>query len=232
MREMSHSEPERQQLLERLRSQLGQGEQEETYHQRARRERVLTAVVEHYRPLRRFVRRELGRYSAFGVIPLGLLNDQEITDSALIRVLQRWQEAPERGIYRWLRRTARRVVRHFVEQERRRLEHERSLEEPIGYRGDEWPEEVVRLIDILADATAEIPEEVVTRAETQRILDEALDRLPETWREVFLLKVDGWPDEQIAQAEGLPVYQVGRIVEASRAFLADWLREQRQELEA
>jgi RNA polymerase sigma factor (sigma-70 family) len=123
-------------------------------------------------------------------------------------------------------------VRQLVEQERRRLEHERSLEEPVGYQGDEWPDQVVRLIDVLADPTADIPEDVVLAEETQQILDEALERLPESWREIFLLKVDGWSDEQIALAEGVPVERVPRIIEASRQFLADLLRERRQDLEA
>jgi Sigma-70, region 4. len=124
------------------------------------------------------------------------------------------------------------VVRQLVEQERRRLEHERSLEEPVGYQGDEWPDQVVRLIDVLADPTADIPEDVVLAEETQQILDEALERLPESWREIFLLKADGWSDEQIALAEGVPVERVPRIIEASRQFLADLLRERRQDLEA
>jgi RNA polymerase sigma factor (sigma-70 family) len=205
---------------------------EETGEARSRREQLARQLVEQYRPLRRFVRREIGRYVAFGVIPSGVLSDEDVTDTVLVRALQHWREAPERGLFRWLRRTARRTVRQLVEQERRRLEHERSLEEPVGYQGDEWPDQVVRLIDILADPKAKIPEEVVLLEETQRILHEALDRLPETWREVFLLKVDGWSDEQIAHAEGLATEQDGRIVEASRAFLADLLRERHQELEA
>lgn len=224
-------ENERERLLTRIEEHLRklgeEGEEAPT-----RREWLVQQIVDHYRPLRRFVRREIGRYVAFGVLPSGVLNDDEVTDTVLVRALQHWREAPERGLFRWLRRTARRTVRQLVDQERRRIEHERSLEEPVGYQGDEWPDQVVRLIDILADPKAEIPEQVVLAEETQRILDEALDRLPETWREVFLLKVDGWTEEQIALAEGLAVDQVGRIVEASRAFLADLLRERRQELEA
>ncbi|MCX7623282.1 MAG: sigma-70 family RNA polymerase sigma factor [Thermomicrobium sp.] len=221
---------ERERLLARLRQHLEstRGPQEETSSRRAW---LAERLVEHYRPLRRFVRREIGRFVAFGVLPAGILDDSDVTDTVLVRALQHWQEAPERGLFRWLRRTARRTVRQLVEQERRRIEHERSLEEPVGYQGDEWPDQVVRLIDILADPKAEIPEDVVLGEETQRVLDEALDRLPETWREVFLLKVDGWDDEQIAVAEGLTKEQVVRIVEASRAFLADLLRERRQELE-
>jgi len=224
-------ESERERLLARIQEHLRRLE-EEGAEARTRREWLVQQFLDHYRPLRRFVRREIGRYVAFGVIPSGVLNDEDVTDTVLVRALQHWREAPERGLFRWLRRTARRTVRQLVEQERRRIEHERSLEEPVGYQGDEWPDQVVRLIDILADPKAEIPEEVVLAEETQRILDEALDRLPETWREVFLLKVDGWTNEQIAVAEGLPADQVGRIVEASRAFLADLLREWRQELEA
>ncbi len=224
-------ESERERLLARIQEHLRRLE-EEGAEARTRREWLVQQFLDHYRPLRRFVRREIGRYVAFGVIPSGVLNDEDVTDTVLVRALQHWREAPERGLFRWLRRTARRTVRQLVEQERRRIEHERSLEEPVGYQGDEWPDQVVRLIDILADPKADIPEEVVLAEETQRILDEALDRLPETWREVFLLKVDGWTNEQIAVAEGLPADQVGRIVEASRAFLADLLRERRQELEA
>ncbi|MCX2725934.1 sigma-70 family RNA polymerase sigma factor [Thermomicrobium sp. 4228-Ro] len=224
-------ENERERLLTRIEEHLRKlGE--EGGGAPTRREWLVQQIVDHYRPLRRFVRREIGRYVAFGVLPSGMLNDEEVTDTVLVRALQHWREAPERGLFRWLRRTARRTVRQLVDQERRRIEHERSLEEPVGYQGDEWPDQVVRLIDILADPKAEIPEQVVLAEETQRILDEALDRLPETWREVFLLKVDGWTDEQIALTEGLAVDQVGRIVEASRAFLADLLRERRQELEA
>ncbi len=221
---------DRRQLLERLRTHFGE-EVAEPEQERTRRERFLHQLVDHYRPLRRFVRREIGRYVNFGVIPPGTLNEQDISDAVLVRALQHWREAPERGVFRWLRRTARRVVRQAVQHERQRIERERSLEEPVGYRGDEWPDEVIRLIDILADPTAEIPEDVVLAEETQRILDEALDRLPETWREVFLLRVDGWSEEQIAFAEGLPVERVRTIVEASRSFLADLLRERRQELE-
>ncbi|MFN3337717.1 MAG: RNA polymerase sigma factor [Thermomicrobium sp.] len=223
---------ERERLLTRLQQQLERQSEQVASEGRTRREWLALQLVEHYRPLRRFVRREIGRFVAFGVVPSGVLTDQDVTDMVLVRALQHWREAPERGLFRWLRRTARRVVRQLVEEERRRIEHERSLEEPVAYQGDEWPDQVVRLIDILADPTAQLPEDVILAEEAQRILDEALDRLPETWREVFLLKVDGWPDDQIAQAEGVSPEQVGRIVEASRAFLAELLRERRQELEA
>ncbi len=224
---------ERHRLLARLREHVESiAQQDRDLESVSRREWLAHQLAEQYRPLRRFVRREIGRFVAFGVIPSGVLDEQDVTDAVLLRAIQHWREAPERGLYRWLRRTARRVVRQLVEQERRRLEHERSLEEPVGYQGDEWPDQVVRLIDVLADPTADIPEEVVLAEETQRILDEALERLPESWREIFLLKVDGWSDEQIALAEGVPVERVPRIIEASRQFLADLLRERRQDLEA
>lgn len=222
---------ERERLLTRLQHHLERHPEKVTSEGRTRREWLALQLVEHYRPLRRFVRREIGRFVAFGVVPSGVLSDPDVTDMVLVRALQHWREAPERGLFRWLRRTARRVVRQLVEEERRRIEHERSLEEPVAYQGVEWPDQVVRFIDILADPTAQLPEDVILAEEAQRILDEALDRLPETWREVFLLKVDGWPDDQIAQAEGVSPEQVGRIVQASRAFLAELLRERRQELE-
>ncbi|MCS7050100.1 MAG: sigma-70 family RNA polymerase sigma factor [Thermomicrobium sp.] len=222
---------ERERLLAKLRQHLESVPLESAGEPSTRRESLALQIVEHYRPLRRFVHREIGRFVAFGVVPPGVLSDQDVADTVVVRALQHWREAPERGLFRWLRRTARRVVRQLVEEERRRIEHERSLDEPVAFQGDEWPDQVVRLADILADPTAQLPEDVVVSEEAQRILANALDRLPETWREVFLLKVDGWSDEQIAHAEGMAEEDVRRIVEASRAFLADLLREYRQELE-
>ncbi|MCS7255215.1 MAG: hypothetical protein RMJ05_03160, partial [Thermomicrobium sp.] len=120
-------ESERERLLARIQEHLRRLE-EEGAEARTRREWLVQQFLDHYRPLRRFVRREIGRYVAFGVIPSGVLNDEDVTDTVLVRALQHWREAPERGLFRWLRRTARRTVRQLVEQERRRIEHERSLE--------------------------------------------------------------------------------------------------------
>uniref|UniRef100_A0A831TBW8 Sigma-70 family RNA polymerase sigma factor n=1 Tax=Thermorudis peleae TaxID=1382356 RepID=A0A831TBW8_9BACT len=219
------TESERERLLARIEEHL-RSLGERGGEADARRDWLVRQILDHYRPLRRFIRREIGRYVAFGVLPSGMLSEEDVTDTVLLRALQHWREAPERGLFRWLRRTARRTVRQLVEQERRRIAHERSLEEPVAYQGDEWPDQVVRLIDILADPHAELPEDLLLTQETQAVLDQALDRLPELWREVFLMRaVDGWDDRTIAEAEGIPVEQVRSIVEISRAFLAEALRE-------
>ncbi len=143
-----------------------------------------------------------------------------------VRALQNAQDAPQQGLFRWLRRLARQVIRTSIDAERRRIEHERSLEEPVAILGEEWPDQVVRLIDILADPHAELPEDLLLTHETQALLEQALDRLPELWREVFLMRtVDGWNEDIVAEAEGIPVEQVRSIVEISRAFLAEALRD-------
>ncbi len=195
----------------------------------AEQRRVLAAqLVEHVRPLRRFIRRELARSISLGTIPPNTLSEDELIDTVLVRALQHANDAPQQGLFRWLRRLARRVIRSSIDAERRRIEHERSLEEPVALVGEDWPDQVVRLIDILADPHAELPEEMLLTQETRSILDQALDRLPELWREVFLMRtIDRWDDVVIASAEGIPVDQVRSIVEISRAFLAEALRELR-----
>lgn len=193
----------------------------------AEEQRALAArLVDQLRPLRRFVGRELSRAIALGALRPGVLDEEELVDTVLLRALQHAREAPQHGLFRWLRRLGRRVIRSAIDAERRRIEHERSLEESVALLGEEWPDQVVRLIDLLADPTAELPEEVLLAQEARLLFDQALDRLPEQWREVFLLRaVDRWEDAAIAVAEGIPVDQVRSIVEISRAFLAEALRE-------
>lgn len=222
----------RQQLLERLHAQIEQsvegdvGEQQDAAVVVAERKAFAARLVEHLRPLRRFVQREIRRWVALGVVPPNTLNEDELVDTVFVRALQHAGEAPQQGMFRWLRRLARRVVRSAADAERRRIAHERSLEEPVATIGDEWPERVVRLIDLLADPRAELPEDVLLAQETQALFDQVLDRLPELWREVFLMRVvDGWDEQAISEAEGIPPERVRAIVESSRAFLAEALRE-------
>uniref|UniRef100_A0A831T8G9 Sigma-70 family RNA polymerase sigma factor n=2 Tax=Thermorudis TaxID=1649508 RepID=A0A831T8G9_9BACT len=231
-RDADHQERQvRQRLLERLHAQIEaeivRGEQSPDNVSVADQRRAFAArLVEHVRPLRRFVRRELGRWVALGAVPPDALSEDELVDTVFVRALQHAHEAPRQGLFRWLRRLARRVIRTSIDAERRRIEHERSLEEPVATLGDDWPDQVVRLIDILADPHAELPEDLLLTQETQALLEQALDRLPELWREVFLMRtVDGWNEDMVAEAEGIPVEQVRSIVEISRAFLAEALRE-------
>jgi RNA polymerase sigma factor (sigma-70 family) len=234
LRDQDVSEGERefsQRLLQRLHGPIAPEEGTSPAERSLAEERriLATRLVDQVRPLRRFVRRELARAVALGTVPPGVLDELELVDTVLVRALQHAREAPQDGLFRWLRRLARRVMRSTVEAERRRLEHERSLDEPVAVLGEEWPDQVVRLIDLLADPTAELPEELLLTQETRSLLDQALDRLPEQWREVFLLRaVDRWDDATIASAEGMPVDQVRSIVEISRAFLAEALRESRE----
>lgn len=195
------------------------------------RKRIAQHLLSHLRPLQRFVRRELRRWTGLRGLAPEAIAEEEVLDTVILRALDRATEAPERGFWRWLRGLVRREIRRRIDDELRRLHHERSLEEPVGYLGDEWPDQVVRLLDILADPTAALPEDIVVDEETRRILEQALDRLPERWREVFLLRaVDGWDVHDIAQSEGVSEGEVERIVQASRIFLADVLREVQPEL--
>ncbi len=191
-----------------------------------RRNEVIESGLTFFGPLRRFVQREVAHWRAIdGFAPASAPVD-DIVATIYLAAVERADEAPHaRAFYTWLRRIGRREVRAALLEQERLSRIEVSLQQPAITVG-EWPDRVVRLIAVLADPTAEIPEDALIAGEETAILDALLDKLPERWREVFLLRVvDGWEQEAIAEAEGIAAGDVRAIVESSRTFLRDWLEE-------
>jgi RNA polymerase sigma-70 factor (ECF subfamily) len=74
------------------------------------------------------------------------------------------------------------------------------------------------------EATHEQPENAAARAETRRLLEAAIDRLPETFRAVFVLRgVEEMPVEEVAAALGIPEATVRTRFFRARSLLRESL---------
>lgn len=193
-------------------------------------------VGEYLRPLLNFARHRIRYYEALGRLPRGQLRAEEIVDAAFAEALAeiKRQRTPEQPLYPWLRRLARRALEAAVRDARQRRA-ERSLEEELRSprSADETEGRPLRLIDVLPDPNAPIPEAVAEGHEFQCMLAALLGDLPESWREPFLLHVrDGYSLREVARMEGITVAQARRRIELAREYLRARVLEEYEELPA
>lgn len=191
-----------------------------------RRNEVIEIGLTFFGPLRRFVQHEVAHWGAMDGFEHDDAPIDDVVATIYLAAVERADEAPHaRAFYTWLRRIGRLEVRAALLEQERLSRVEVSLQAPVMTVG-EWPDRVIRLIAVLADPTAELPEDLLVSTEDAAVFDALLDKLPERWREVFLLRViDGWAPDAIAEAEGIAAGDVRAIVESSRTFLRDWLEE-------
>lgn len=191
-----------------------------------RRNDVIEAGLPFFGPLRRFVQHEVRRWADLDGFDVTDMPIDDVVATIYLHAVDQAADAPQaRAFYTWLRRIARREVRTALLEQERLNRQEVSLQQPVQTVG-EWPDRALRLIAVLADPTAYPPDEIIIGDEEAVILDRLLGKLPERWREVFLLRVvDGWDVEEIASAEGIAAENVRAIVRHSRAFLGAWLLE-------
>lgn len=192
-------------------------------------------VADYLRPLLNFVRRRVRYHEALGDVPPGAIRAEEVVDEALLHGLEHLRAQPQvTGLYRWLRRAARKRLQRELERTRQ-LKRQRSLLQPLppGPRHD--PDLAVpprRLIDILPDPAAPVPESVVEDEEFQQAMVLLLGDLPEAWREPFLLHtLEGCSLRQIAEYEGIPLEEARRRIRLAREFLRARLAEEFEESE-
>lgn len=193
-----------------------------------RRSEVIEHGLRFFGPLRRFVRHEIDVWAEPRLLESGQISVDDIVASIYLAAVDDADGAPSaRAFYTWLRRIARREVRAAVVEQHSIHRQERSLESPVHVTiAGDWPDHVLRLASVLANPDAERPEDLLEQREARRAFNVVLARLPERWREVFLLHViDGWDDGAIAEAEGIELPEVRNIIESTLAFLRDWLGE-------
>jgi RNA polymerase sigma-70 factor (ECF subfamily) len=185
---------------------------------------VIERGLQFFGPLRRFVRQEYTLWA-------GASSDEPPVDDLVAAIylaaVDNAEDAPSaRAFYLWLRRIGRREIRAAIIDRERIEAMERSLESPVATVG-EWPDHVIRLINVLADPSAVIPEDLLEQEDSRRMVEALLARLPERWREVFLLRVvDGWTVEAIAAAEQIEAGDVRALIESSRMALRSWLEDE------
>ena len=191
-------------------------------------------AIKYLRPLVNYARRRIRYYESTGELAPGFVHPIEVVDQALVEALRRYRELPpDSPLYPWLRRFVRRVLNNLVREARQRR-REISLEQPIGgnYDSDYLMERPIRLMDVLPDPTAPIPEEIIERREFQSALASIIGHLPESWREPFLMHmVDGMSVEEIARIEGQKPEDIRYRIELARNYLKEMLTEEYEELE-
>jgi RNA polymerase sigma-70 factor (ECF subfamily) len=186
---------------------------------------VIARGLEFFGPLRRFVQQEYALWAGdtHAEPPV-----DDLVAAIYLAAVDHAEDAPNaRAFYLWLRRIGRREIRAAIIDSERVARMAQSLETPVATVG-EWPDRVIRLIQILADPDGLIPDDLLEQEETRQLLEALLTRLPEQWREVFLLRaVDGWTVEDITAAEGVEAGDVRAMIESSRMVLRAWLEDDR-----
>lgn len=202
---------------------------EASYEQRAA---VIEAGLDLIVPLRRFIEAELTSWVDPAMIEQRVIEPDDIVVDVYIKAVEAADTVPvARAFYTWLRRIARREVRDAVLALDAQATREVSAYRITDDYDEEWPDDIVTIIETLADPNAILPEDFVERQEAQAVFARVLTRLPEQWREVFLMSVvDGWSPEEIANIEGIDRVNVDSKVSMSREFLRSWLEDVREEL--
>jgi RNA polymerase sigma factor (sigma-70 family) len=188
--------------------------------------------VAHLGRLLRYARVELSAQEALGNLPRGDVRPEDVVDAALLDALADADEAPVEGFYPWLRGYVRRAIDREVAAARPRRRH-RYTEAPVRPERleDEGPPR--RLVEVLPDPKAPVPEEVVEGREFQRALLDLLGQLPGDWREAFLLHVrDGLSIDEVAAVEGISSAEVRRRIRSTHEFLRARLAEEYRDLGA
>jgi RNA polymerase sigma factor (sigma-70 family) len=175
--------------------------------------------VAHLGRLLRYARVELSAQEALGNLPGGDVRPEDVVDAALLDALAHADEAPAEGLYPWLRGFVRRAIDREVAAARPRRRH-RHVDAPVRAERLEDDRPPRRLVEVLPDPKAPIPEEIVEGREFQRALLALLSQLPGDWREAFLLHVrDGLSIAEVAAVESIPTVEARRRIRSTREFL-------------
>ncbi len=183
-----------------------------------------------YLPILRTVLRAIAREVEAGLVEPTELDPEELTFATYQRARSELRELPQlpRDRFAWLRRLAHDTV-HRAALARHAERHRGTASEPTEHP-EAPPAELqgtaARLAAALADPDLPLPDDLLADPETRRLLDQLLDRLPEQWRETYLLSaLDRWSDEQIAAVTGLLPDEVRALVHATVRLLRAWLEE-------
>ncbi len=181
-----------------------------------------------YLPILRAVYRAIAHEVAAGLIEPDELDAEELAFATYQRAAAEIRTLPQlpRDRFAWLRHLAKDTVhRAALERHAQRHRGETRVQETTVHRPIAQPL-LARLEAVLTAPDVPWPEELLDDETARRLLDSWLERLPERWREIYLLfALDRWDDERIAAQTGLLPDEVRAIVRATAHFLHEWLHE-------
>jgi DNA-directed RNA polymerase specialized sigma24 family protein len=204
-------------------------EREEAEAREARRAKLIEQMAVYFGPLTRYVQLEIAQREQEESIPAGVISADDVVSATFATAINLVDHAPSGpGLYRWLRELARVEILEKADL----LTRAGTPAPPAPSQPPTAPAEepqLERLLDHLNAQQVALPEDLLEHEATRRLLMRTLARLPERWREIFLLSViDHWEAQEIAQAESIEESEVMPIVDASRRIVREWLREHAQ----
>jgi RNA polymerase sigma factor (sigma-70 family) len=183
---------------------------------------------EHIEKIENYVRREIYHQVLMGVLPPGLIEPQSIVDDVYVRVTS-LPEARPAGLTteQWMFQVARNLLRGRMREieERRDESHMEEPARPERQWDDEdlnfhQPDESLRLEDLLKDASAYNPEELLSQDESEDRLQLAVAALPPSVREsLVLFALEGFTSDEVAMMTSKKSAQVLDDVEEAREIL-------------
>ncbi len=193
-------------------------------------------VMPHLDEMYNFIRRELAHFWASGdIIRSGEIQLQDIMDRVVDRAIREFQKKPSRINMRvWLLKIAFEEIAVEVNRVKRERELFVSIEkdvpevppnEELKTLGD-WiyefyqPDEDLRLEDLVPDPKTISPEDIADNRDIQRFVNQSLAKLPESWREAFVLYyVEDFTVPEVAHITGQSEAEVRQSINHAREFL-------------
>lgn len=194
-------------------------------NQDQQRDQFFAALKPHLENFNQFVRGELEYQLATGDLKANELTPEDVVDSVVLLAFEEYQKNPPKlPLDRWLVMLAMKYIRNEI----RRLRHDREdfvhleedipetpREEEVVTLGEETldfyqPDEDLQMEDVVADPTAETPEQIAeTREALQQFVGQSLTELPRAWRDAFILtRVQGFSTAEIAEIFDQPEKKV------------------------
>jgi len=162
------------------------------------------------RPILNYIYRFIGNYA----------NAEELTQEAFVRAYMNIAKFEHRAKFSsWLYRIAANLAKNYL----RHASYDKRAE-PIRRDSYDGYKDVKHVIDTLED-TAKRPDELAQRGETERFVQEAIDKLPVSLKEaVILCDIEGFSYEEAAKIMSCRPMTVGSRLWRGRERLAALLR--------
>lgn len=142
---------------------------------------------------------------------------EDVTQDVLLQIVRKLPSfRGDAAFPTWLHRVT--VNAALSHRRRQAVRQEHGLTHSI----DAHPEDVS--IQEAASRGTDTPDDLLANSEVRQLIDRAIDRLPETYRQVFVLAdVEGLPNQEIADRLGMSLAAVKSRLHRARAMLRESL---------
>lgn len=194
-------------------------------NQDQQRDQFFETIQPHLENFNKFVRGEIEYQLATGDLKTDELTPEDVVDSVVLLAFEEYQKNPPKlPLDRWLVMLAMKYIRNEIRrfrQDRENFVHleedipETPREEEVVTLGEETldfyqPDEDLQMEDVVADPTAETPEQIAeSREALLQFVGQSLTELPRAWRDAFILtRVQGFSTAEIAEIFDQPEKKV------------------------